>query len=378
MVRAALSAVPIAHEQEGTMVRATLRISIVTMLMLALAMLTSLPVRAQNATPVPVAGAGEMAPIDVVAKVSPAVVTVINEQTASSSLGINSNQLVPVGSGSGFIIDNMGHVVTNNHVVEGGQSFQVVYSDGTKVDAKLIGADPVSDLAVVQVSGNVPGVVSLGDSNTLKPGQGVLAMGSPLGIFANTVTQGIVSGLGRSLPQQSGSVSVYTNLIQHDAPINPGNSGGPLFDLTGQVMGVNTIAIPVAEQGVPAQGLFFAIPSNTVKKITDQLVNTGQVIYPYLGISGPVAIDPVIAAQNNLPVDHGVFVTDVVPDGPAAQAGIQPEDIITEIDGQTIDQNNPLEEFLFDHKPGDTVTLTIQRGDQSQQVQVTLGQRPSS
>ncbi|MEA2511873.1 MAG: 2-alkenal reductase [Thermomicrobiales bacterium] len=342
---------------------------------LSLAMLAGLPAWAQSATPTNGTSGKEMTPVDVVAKVGPAVVTVINEQRVSGFLGQDA-QMQPAGSGSGFIIDDQGHVVTNNHVVEGGDSFEVIYADGTKQSAELVGADPTSDLAVVKVDGEMPGSVPFGDSNELKPGQSVLAMGSPLGAFANTVTDGIVSGLGRSLPQQAGG-AVYTNLIQHDAPINPGNSGGPLFDLYGQVVGVNTIGIPMAEQGVPAQGLFFAIPSNTVKKITDQLIADGKVTYPFLGILNPVAIDAVLAAQNDLPVDHGVYVTDVSPGSPAADAGIKPGDVITAIDGEPIDQTHPLEEFLFEHQPGDTVELTIQRGDQEQQVQVTLGERPS-
>jgi 2-alkenal reductase len=357
------------------MSRATFRLPFISALVISFTLLLGAPTLAQDATPAASPGA-EMSPVQVVKMVGPAVVTVVNEQMVPGTLGSSSPTLQPVGSGSGFIISNDGYVVTNNHVVEGGSSFQVIYSDGQAVDAELIGADPISDLAVVQVQGDVPGTVTLGDSTTLQPGQAVLAIGSPLGAFANTVTDGIVSGLGRSLPPQQTGGAVYTNLIQHDAPINPGNSGGPLFDLTGTVVGVNTIAIPIAEQGVPAQGLFFAIPSNTVKKITDQLIQTGTVVYPYLGVTNPVPIDPVIAAQNNLPVDHGVYVSDVAPDGPAEMSGIQPGDIITEIDGEPIDQNHPLEEFLFEHKPGDTVELTVQRGDQSMQVQVTLGERP--
>jgi len=329
------------------------------------------PTASSSAPPV------EASVVQVVKKVAPAVVTVINEQQASGALGTGSGQLVPAGSGSGFIIDTQGHVITNDHVVAGGSKFVVIYSDGTKVDAKLIGADPTSDLAVVQVSGKVPGTVPLGDSSQLEPGETVLAMGSPLGTFTNTVTLGIISGLGRYLPN-SGSQAVYTNLIQHDAPINPGNSGGPLVDLAGQVVGVNTIGIPQAEPGVPAQGLFFAIPSNTVKKITDQLIATGKVVYPFLGIQNPQPIDPSIAAQNNLPVDHGVYVGGVTSGGPADQAGIQAGDIITAINGKAIDEQHPLEDFLFDQKPGNKVQLTVQRGSSQKTITVTLGTRPSS
>lgn len=355
------------------MIRQTVHLPYVLLLVLSLVLLAAAPVRAQESTPAAVDQV-EMTTVEVVENVGPAVVTVINEQESGDGLGNPS--LVPVGSGSGFIISEDGYVVTNNHVVEGGDQFSVIYADGEKVSATLIGADPLSDLAVVQVDGDVPGTVAFGDSSNLKPGQSVLAIGSPLGAFTNTVTEGIVSALGRSLPQQPGS-SVYTNLIQHDAPINPGNSGGPLFDLKGDVVGVNTIGIPLTPEGVPAQGLFFAIPSNTVGKITQQLIDNGAAVYPYLGIAQPVPIDPITAAQNDLPVDNGVYVGDVAPDGPAAQAGIEPGDIITAIDGEEIDQNNPLEEFLFEYAPGDTVELTIQRGDEEMKVEVTLGERPA-
>jgi 2-alkenal reductase len=359
------------------MIRKTSLLVLIVALTLAATIAAGLPVRAQVATPAGAVGS-ELSAVDVVERVGPAVVTVINEQQVSNSLGQTTGEVQPVGSGSGFIIDDQGHIVTNNHVVEGGQQYDVIYADGTKQSAQLIGADPVSDLAVIQVSGDLPGTVSLGDSSALKVGQPVLAIGSPLGSFTNTVTEGIVSGLGRSLPLDQTGGGVYTNLIQHDAAINPGNSGGPLFDLNGQVIGVNTIGIPEAEQGVPAQGLFFAIPSNTVKVITDQLIQSGEVVYPFLGVNNPVPIDPVTAAQNDLPVDHGVYIQDVTEDGPAAQAGVQAGDIILAIDGQQIDQTHPFEEFLFEHKPGDQLKLTIQRGDQQLDVTVTLGQRPAS
>jgi 2-alkenal reductase len=300
--------------------------------------------------------------------VNPAVVTVINEQQARGFDA--SGQLVPVGSGTGFIIDTQGHIVTNWHVVDGGQQFQVVFADGTTRPAQLIGSDQVSDLAVVQVGGDLPGAVALGDSDALKPGQSVLAIGSPLGSFTNTVTEGIVSALGRNLPD-----SFYTNLIQHDAPINPGNSGGPLLDLAGEVVGVNTLGINV-ENGQPVQGLFFAIPSNTVKTIAAQLIASGQVAYPYLGIT-PVPVTQAVAAQTNLAVDYGAYVASVAGDGPAAEAGIQEGDVILAIDAQRIDQQHPFSEVLFARKPGETVTIDLQRGSQQLSVQVTLTERPA-
>src|SRR5262249_45944398 len=166
-------------------------------------------------------------------------------------------------------------------VVAGGQKFIVIFASGEKRDAKLIGEDPISDLAVVQIAGKLPGIVPLGDSDALKPGQAVLAIGSPLGSFTNTATQGIVSATNRDFPDPS--ASNYTNLIQHDAAINPGNSGGPLFNMSGEVVGVNTLGIP-SVNGQPIQGLFFAIPSNSVKKISQLLIKNGSVVYPYFGV----------------------------------------------------------------------------------------------
>lgn len=366
------------------MARGKWHVSVIALLAFALALvLVAAPqVVAQNPTTTPAVGASssQMTPIQVVKKDGPAVVTVINEQQVGSGpFGLGQTQLQPAGSGSGFIIDSQGHVVTNNHVVAGGSKFVVIFADGTKKDAKLVGTDPISDLAVVQISGNLPGTVSLGDSSQLQPGQTVLAMGSPLGTFTNTVTQGIVSALGRSLAGGAqGSTSLYTNLIQHDAPINPGNSGGPLVDLSGQVVGVNTIGITQAEQGVSAQGLFFAIPSNTVKEITDQLIANGKVAYAFLGIQNPTPLNAILAAQNNLPVDYGIYIAGVVLGGPAAQAGLKANDIILAVNGQKIGLQIPLEQVLLTHKPGDKIQVTVQRGNQQKQFTITLGTRPST
>ena len=273
-------------------------------------------------------------------------------------------------------IDQQGDIVTNWHVVDQGQQFQVILANGETRDAELIGSDQVSDLAVVRISGDLPGIVSFGDSSQLQPGEPVLAIGSPLGAFTNSVTEGIVSAVGRDFPGGSGGPQVYTNLIQHDAAINPGNSGGPLFNLQGEVIGVNTLGIP-SEQGQPVQGLFFAIPSNTVKQITQQLIANGKVVYPFLGVS-TVSVTADVAAQAQLSVDHGEYVVQVVEGGPAAAAGIQEGDVILAIEGQPIDAQHALSEVLFTHKPGDVVNVDIQRGDQQLTIQLTLAERPNS
>ena len=300
----------------------------------------------------------------IVQDVGPAVVTVYNEQVVG---GISSDAQL-AGSGTGFIISEEGYIVTNWHVVQGGDEFLAVFSDGQRRDARLIGSDPLSDLAVVKIDGEVPGVVALGNSDLLNPGETVLAIGSPLGAFTNTVTQGIVSALGRDLEGSN-----YTNLIQHDAAINPGNSGGPLFNLRGEVIGVNTLGIP-EQNGQPVQGLFFAVPSNLVQNITDRLIADGQIVYPFFGISFQT-ITWQNAAQADLPVDNGVLVTEVTPGGPAEAAGNQPGDIILSINGIAIDQQNTFGEVLFNFQPGDEISVELIRDGETMNLTLTLVER---
>ncbi len=317
--------------------------------------------------------------VNIVRRVGPAVVTVINEQTVNG-LGMGTGsaaQLQPAGSGTGFIIDKQGHIVTNWHVVTGGDKFQVIFANGETRDATLVGSDEVSDLAVVKVSGDIPATLNFGDSSALEPGQPILAIGSPLGAFTNTVTEGIIGGIGRNFPASQGQgPQIYTNLIQHDAPINPGNSGGPLLNLNGEVVGVNTLGIP-SEQGQPVQGLFFAIPSNTVQKITSQLIENGKVVYPYMAIAF-VPVTQAVAVQLGISVDYGVVVTGLLNPGPAAAAGIQRGDVILSIDGKKLDENNSFTEVLFAYKPGDKVDVVILRNNKQMTVTVTLGERPPS
>ena len=332
------------------------------------------PPPAANGTPPTMISPGVVDAADVVARVTPAVVTVVNEQQGR---GFGRGTAQEAGRGTGFIISSDGYIVTNDHVVEGGDQFEVLLSNGDKRDATLVGADPVSDIAVVKIAPPVPAVVAFGDSDQLRPGQPVLAIGSPLGEFTGTVTDGIISALNRDFPSDPGRGDPgYSNLIQHNAAINPGNSGGPLFDLEGRVIGVNTLGIPTMPDGTPAQGLFFAIPSNAVQGIVAELIQQGQVRYPYLGVNYE-SIQPQVASLNDLPVDWGAYVTDVGQGGPAAQAGIAPGDIIVAIGDHKLDAQTSFTEALFAFKPGQTVPVTIQRGAGQRTVQVTLGERPS-
>lgn len=332
-------------------------------------------------TPVTIAQPGEAtyltltqdsAMIEAIAKVKPAVVTVINTLPARQTFFGEIEE--PQASGSGVIISEEGYIVTNNHVVEEAQRLDVIYADGSKEEATLVGADQYSDLAVIKVKGPVPALAELGDSSTLQPGEPVAAIGSPLGDFKGTVTVGVVSALDRRL--DTGQGYLMENLIQTDAAINPGNSGGPLINVLGQVIGINTAIVGrSAYAGTVAEGLGFAIPSNTVKAVTQQLVTQGYVERPYLGIEY-VTITPRLASAYDLPADHGVYVRRVVSASPAAAAGLREGDIITAINNQTIDEDNPLNNVLWRFHVGDEVSLTILRQGEELSVDVTLTQRP--
>lgn len=317
----------------------------------------------------------DSAVIDTVKKTEPGVVTVINTlqaQSAPSGRGfrVGPNQAPNEAEGSGVIVDSQGHIVTNAHVVDGAQQLDVIYADGTKVSAKLIGADSVSDLAVLQVSGNVPAVVPLGDSNALQLGESVIAIGSPLGSYRGSVTVGVVSGLNRSVDGTG-----QEGLIQTDAAINHGNSGGPLLNLAGQVVGINTLIVQNTNSGDLAQGLGFAIPSNTVSAVVKQLIATGKIQYPFIGVTY-TEITPQNAAELGLSVQAGVFVEQVTSGSPASDSGIQVNDIITALDGTAIDEGHSLRSILFQHQAGDVVTLSILRGGSTQSLKLTLSTRP--
>ncbi|WP_298818141.1 S1C family serine protease [Chloroflexus sp.] len=305
-----------------------------------------------------------------VKRVAPAVVTV----TVESSTGR--------GSGSGVIINDQGYIITNNHVVENGRRYYILFADGSRREAQLVGTDSLNDIAVLKVDGEVPGVAAIGDSAALQPGETVLAIGSPLGNFRNTVTAGVVSALNRSVPG-----SGMEGLIQTDAAINSGNSGGPLINLKGEVVGINTMVVRNDlgfGTSAPVEGLGFAVPSSIFANVADQIIRTGQVRYPFLGITY-LMIDGEVAAQYNLPVQNGAFISSgisgqsaVLPNTAAAQAGLREGDIITAVNDQRLDANTSLRQLLLQYRPGDTVELTILRNGQEQKVTVTLGERPNN
>ncbi len=304
--------------------------------------------------------------------VGPSVVTVVGtipgQQTFFGYSGDSTS------TGSGVFISSDGYILTNNHVIEGAQQLQVVYSDGTQHDATLVGTDQYSDLAVLKVSGTVPAVATLGNSDALNPGESVIAIGSPLGDFKNTVTVGVVSATGRSI--DTGNGYSIDGLIQTDAAINQGNSGGPLVDLAGDVIAINTLIIRSSDTGTVAEGLGFAIPINTARVVSEQLIQNGHVSRPYLGISWQ-PITPRVAAIYRLPVQYGVYITDVAANSPASQAGLQVGDIIIAIDSTNLDETHAYINTLFQYSAGDTVTITLNRNGQQVQLQATLGESTS-
>jgi serine protease Do len=304
-----------------------------------------------------------------VQRVGPAVVTVVgNIPGQTGFFGQSADQTV---SGSGFFVSNQGYLVTNNHVVEGTNSLYLVLSNGTQEKATIVGTDQYNDIAVLKADGAVPAVAALGNSDVLKPGETAIAIGSPLGDFKNTVTEGVISATGRSI--DTGNGYQMEGLLQTDAAINPGNSGGPLINLAGEVVGVNTLIVRSSGSGAVAEGLGFAIPINTAQAVATQIIRQGYVAHPYIGISyQPIAPD--IANTYNLPVQWGADVTDVTSGSPASQAGLQVGDIITKLGDTTIDQNHSYLNTLYIYKPGDMVPVTVIRNGQTVQLQIKLGE----
>ncbi len=304
-----------------------------------------------------------------VQRVGPAVVTVIGTVPGQTGFfGQTPDQTV---SGSGFFISDQGYIITNNHVVDGTNSITVVLSKGSQEKATVVGTDQYNDVAVLKAEGAVPAIAPLGNSDVLKPGETAIAIGSPLGDFKNTVTEGVISATGRSI--DTGNGYQMEGLLQTDAAINPGNSGGPLVNLAGEVVGVNTLIVRNSGSGAVAEGLGFAIPINTAQAVATQIIQKGYVSHPYLGIAyQPIAPD--IASMYNLPVQWGAYVTNISGGSPASQAGLQQGDIITKIGDVAIDQNHSYLNTLYTYQPGDQVTLSVIRNGQTLQLQVKLGE----
>jgi 2-alkenal reductase len=311
--------------------------------------------------------------------------------------GGTGQNVTEFGSGSGFVVDRDGHIVTNDHVVEAAQRIDVTFSDGSVAEATLVGVDPYGDLAVIQVDVDPAQLfpVELGDSDQVKVGQRVVAIGNPFGLVG-TMTVGFISGLGRTLPANTstGDGASYSNpdIIQTDAAINPGNSGGPLLDSHGRVIGVNS-AIRTTGDNRANSGVGFAVPVNTVKRSVSQLISTGRVAYPYLGItSEPHFTTAQLAGPLNLPTQHGALISAVVPNGPAEAAGLRGGDreatvrgfpvraggdIIVAIDDTPINSFDQMIAYLVAKtEVGQTVKITFLRGDQKLETNLQLAERP--
>ncbi|TBR23595.1 MAG: trypsin-like serine protease [Candidatus Nitrosotenuis sp.] len=335
---------------------------------------------------------------------APGSLTIIFKQVENSVVQITSkvstvNQNIIVNGsplesqstrlGSGFVYDTLGHIITNNHVVDGAKTVDVRFVDGNIYSANVIGTDPFNDIAVLQITDDYSdeqlNPLSLADSSLLDVGQQVIAIGNPFGL-SDTMTTGIISQMGRLLPNQGSGYSI-PNVIQTDAAINPGNSGGPLLNMNGQVIGINT-----AIQSTTGEfsGIGFAVPSNTIKRILPSLIEKGSYAHPWLGVSG-TSLVPDIAQKIGLAKNYkGVFVTTIVKDGPAAKAGVQEAsynidreiksgDVIIALDGYKVRDIDDLILYLSENKNvGDKVVLQINRNGNIMELTATLQERATT
>lgn len=324
---------------------------------------------------------------DLVERVSPAVVTITSETTTTDSDGDDGipdqfKNLFPqfnfgqqhqqprraLSAGSGFIIDKAGYVVTNNHVIDSSKKITVKLPDGRSFTAKLVGTDPVTDIALLKINSDKPlPIVEFGDDKKLRVGDWVIAVGNPFGL-SNSVTAGIVSSLGRNIE----SSQQYTNFIQIDAPINRGNSGGPTFDLRGQVIGMNSMIFSPSGGSV---GIGFAIPASLIHDVVAQLKATGHVTRGYLGVNIQ-SVTPEIAASLGIKDTKGALVATVVPGGPASKAGFEQGDIITAIDGQAVDDSTDLTRRVASVPAGQSATFAVLRGGKPLTLKASIGTRP--
>ena len=310
----------------------------------------------------------ESAVINVAASAGKSVVEIKTRVTSPDLFVQQTRQ----GIGSGFIVSSDGYIVTNNHVVEDATQLQVILRDQSKAyDARIVGTSPEDDVAVIKIDATGLPALTFGESHNLRVGQLAIAIGSPLG-QQNSVTTGVVSALNRSLQVPdplTGADETILNAIQTDAQINPGNSGGPLLNSAGQVIGVNF----ALEQAQAGPGLGFALDGDSARDVANQLIQTGHVNQPYLGVSYE-PVDETAAATYNLAV--GALVKQVATGSPADHAGIRVNDVIVQVSGQAIDDTHPLKDVLRQSHPGDQVSVMLKRGAQTLTVQVTLGTHP--
>ncbi len=363
---------------------------------LALVVLALVAVTVIGQGAAPKATAQAVQPQVQVALAAPAgTVAAVAQSVGPAVVSVRTNQ----GLGSGVIYDSNGYILTNGHVVEGAQSITIGLVDGRHFSGKVVGSDGGFDVAVIKIDGSNLPSAPLGNSSALQVGQDVVAIGNPFG-FDHTLTTGVVSALNR--PVSEGQGSYNQPMVQTDAAINPGNSGGPLLDLNGQVVGITTLV--AAPQGFPAQGLGFAVPVDTAKRIADQLVQSGTVTssgQPFLGVAlSDINRPDAVPGQPNTPfpgvpgngrrggggaaprptppsgVDHGALVGDVSAGSAAATAGVQTGDVVVSFDGFDIYNPDELLQRLVVHKPGDQVNATVVRNGQNMNLSITIGEAP--
>ena len=323
---------------------------------------------------------------DLFEAVDPGVVSIIAR---------TGQQIGEASTGSGFIIDEEGHIATNNHVVAGADTFTVIFFNGIEAQGQVVGTDPDSDLAIIKVEDIIPEAhpLKLGDSESVRVGDRVVAIGNPFAL-ENTMTYGIVSAVGRAIPS---GVSEYRipQAIQTDAAINPGNSGGPLINLAGEVIGVNAQiqTSGVGPGGIPGNiGIGFAIPSNILNRVAPELIAHGSYQWPYLGVSG-YPVSKALMEANNLKTQRGAYIDSVTANTPAAKAGLQGStgtqpvdgipvpsggDVVTAVDDQPVQNFTDLLTYVTLSSPGDQITLTVIRDGKTMQVPITLEARPGS
>jgi S1-C subfamily serine protease len=323
---------------------------------------------------------------DIYARSARGVVQVIATQVSSDSPFFGPQETTA--SGSGFVIDKAGHIVTNYHVIDGAREVQVNFSGDDRMDAKVVGSDPSTDIAVLQIDAQARALnpLPLGDSKTVRVGDAVIAIGNPFSL-ERTVTAGIVSALQRRITAPDGFA--IDEVIQTDAAINRGNSGGPLMNANGDVIGVNA---QIETETGGNVGIGFAIPINTVKEVVSQLIEGGKVEHAYLGIE-MATIDDTVAETFNLPVDQGVLVMRVHDDSPAERAGLKGGttpvvvegesyllggDVITKADDEEIESADELGDIVASKKPGEELEVEVDRKGETETITITLGRRPSS
>lgn len=364
--------------------------------------LQALPTLAPSPTPLPAgaiaeADAEERLLINIYERVNPSVVNIVITLENQDSNASAQNLFPTQGQGSGFVFDNRGHIVTNNHVVADADKIEVTFFDGTTLDAKFIGADPDSDVAVIKVDAPPEGLrpVTWGDSDTVRVGQRAVAIGNPFGL-AGSLTSGIISALGRSLPTENGTFRI-PEIIQTDAAINPGNSGGPLLNSEGEVIGVNTAIVPRRNSFGGERsflGVGFAVPANLAHRVVPSLIKDGSYQHPWIGFSGNT-VTKEIAEAMDLPNAFGALVVEVISGSPADEAGLRSGtrevvfdngldtvvggDVIIAIDDEKIHTFDDLISFLSRRGEVDKkVTLTIIRNGKEQTVDLVLGPRPEA